>query len=62
MKKHEPKYCIVLGSLHTREWNKDDFDENDDSESEMDLIEPVNNKYINFDNFINGVGYGDSYV
>lgn len=61
MKKYEPEYCIVSGTLHTRKWNEDDFDENYDSENEMDLIEPVVNKYINFDDFMNRVGY-DKYT
>lgn len=35
-----PNYCIVAGNIHTQEWNKCDFDENEDAESVTNLINP----------------------
>lgn len=51
--KYEPNYCVVTGNLYTYEWDKKDFDENDDSENDIDLVElKDNNKSINLNDLI----------
>lgn len=50
--KYEPNYCVVTGNLYTYEWDKKDFDKNDDSENDIDLVQQKNLININFDDLM----------